>query len=159
LAQERQRTESNSITSSLNLVSNLQELDEVIEFRLTGKDENLESVIRLFDLVALDIETHCDEQPEWSVDRENLEGIRVSTGKDGGLFLLRKSLHDPLMCLQVEATSKKASKKLITEPKVAKILDLSSLEQYGKIFLSKIMICILRTRITFINTAISSECV
>jgi hypothetical protein len=88
-----------------------------------------------------------------------LEGIRVSTGKDGGLFLLRKSLHDPVMCLQVEATSKKASKKLITEPKVAKILDLSSLEQYGKIFLSKIMICILRTRITFINTAISSECV
>ena len=64
LAQESQRTESNSIASLLNLISNLQELDEVVEFRLTGKDENLESVIRLFDLVALDIETHSDEQLE-----------------------------------------------------------------------------------------------
>ena len=68
------------------------------------------------------------------MDRKNLEGIRVSTGKDGGFFLLRKSLHDPVMCLQVEATDKKAAKKLITEsllrsfetePKVVKILDLS----------------------------------
>ncbi|OEU17183.1 hypothetical protein FRACYDRAFT_237597 [Fragilariopsis cylindrus CCMP1102] len=64
LAQESQRTESNSIASLLHLISNLQELDEVVEFRLTGKDENLESVIRLFDLVALDIETHSDEQLE-----------------------------------------------------------------------------------------------
>ena len=64
LAQESQRTESNSIASLLNLISNLQELDEVVEFRLTGKDENLEGVIRLVDLVALDIETHSDEQLE-----------------------------------------------------------------------------------------------
>jgi phosphomannomutase len=75
----------------------------------------LESVIRLFDLVALDVETHCDEQPAWSVDRENLEGIRVSTGKDGAFFLLRKSLHDPVMCLKVEVTSKKSCQKLITD--------------------------------------------
>mmetsp|Transcript_28230 Transcript_28230/g.31739 ORF Transcript_28230/g.31739 Transcript_28230/m.31739 type:complete len:653 (+) Transcript_28230:25-1983(+) len=139
LSQERQREGPDSRKSILDLLSNLQELDEVIEFRLPGKDGNLESVIRLFDLVALDIETHCDEQPEWSVDRENLEGIRVSTQKDGGYFLLRKSLHDPVMCLQVEATSKEAAKKLITEPllrlfeaepKVAQILDVLSLVQY-----------------------------
>ena len=64
MAQESQRTESILIASLLNLVSNLQELDEVVELRLTGKDKNLESVIRLFDLVALDIEIHSDEQLE-----------------------------------------------------------------------------------------------
>mmetsp|Transcript_7315 Transcript_7315/g.14363 ORF Transcript_7315/g.14363 Transcript_7315/m.14363 type:complete len:677 (-) Transcript_7315:1419-3449(-) len=141
LAQESQQSEESSTTrkSLLDLLSNLEELDEVNEFRLPGKDGSLESVIRLFDLVALDIETHCEEESEWSVDRENLEGIRVSTEKDGGYFLLRKSLHDPVMCLQVEATSKAAAKLLITdpllnlfqsEPQVAQILDLSALEQY-----------------------------
>lgn len=139
LAQENQQMESTTRKSLLDLLSNLEELDEVIEFRLPGKDGSLESVIRLFDLVALDIETHCEEQSEWLVDHENLEGIRVSTRKDGGYFLLRKSLHDPVMCLQVEATSKAAAKRLITdpllnlfqlEPQVGQTLDLSALELY-----------------------------
>lgn len=139
LAQERQQEELTSRKSLLDLLSNLEELDEVIEFRLPGKDGSLESVIELFDFVALDIETHCEEQSEWSVDRTSLEGIRVLTGKDGGFFLLRKSLHDPVMCLHVEASSKGAAKKLITnqllrlfqaEPRAVQVLDLSALEQY-----------------------------
>ncbi|VEU38174.1 unnamed protein product [Pseudo-nitzschia multistriata] len=141
LAQEMKEMESSTPkkNSLLDLLSNLEELDEVIEFRLPGKDGSLESVLRLFDLIALDIETHCEEQSEWSIDHENLEGVRVGTGKDGGYFLLRKSLHDPVMCLQVEASSKKVAKQLITdpllglfrsEPQVAETLDLSALEQY-----------------------------
>lgn len=139
LAQERQENEFASTKSLLDLISNLEELDEVIEFRLPGKDGSLESVIKLFDLVALEIESHCEDQFEWSVDRANLEGIRVSTGKDGGYFLLRKSLHDPVMCLQVEASSKATAKQLITgpllrlfqaEPQTAQVVDLSALEKY-----------------------------
>lgn len=139
LAQERQQNELASRKSLLDLLSNLEELGEVIEFRLQGKDGSLESVARLFDLVALEIETHCEDQLEWSVDRENLEGIRVSTGKDGGFFLLRKSLHDPVICLHVEASSKVAAKLLITDPllrlfdaeaQTAEVLDLSALKQY-----------------------------
>jgi phosphomannomutase len=139
LAQERQQSAGASRKSILDLLSSLEELDEVTELRLHGKDGSLESVIRLFDLLALQIETHCEEQLEWSVDRDNLEGIRVLTGKDGGFFLLRKSLHDPVICLQVEASSKAAAKQLITspllrlfqaEPHTAEVLDLSALEQY-----------------------------
>merc|ERR1711865_109464 len=140
LAQERQQEKTNNTRKSLlDLLANLEEMDEVMEFRLKGKDDNLESVIRLFDLMALEIENHCDDKPEWSVDRDNLEGIRVTAGTKGGYFLLRKSLHDPVMCLQVEETSKEGAKKLITEPllrlfetepSVSKILDLSSLERY-----------------------------
>lgn len=137
LAQERQQTESRSRKSLLDLLSNLQELDEVMEFRLPARDGSLEGVIRLFDLIALEIEAHCDFKPEWSVDRDNLEGIRVLTGKDGGFFLLRKSLHDPVMCLQVEASSKAAAEQLITNPLLdlfkthaSELLDLSAIEQY-----------------------------
>ncbi len=136
LSQERHHETKKSL---LDLLSNLDELDEVIEFRLPGRDGNLESVQRLFDFVALEIETHCEEQSEWLVDRDNLEGIRVLTGKDGGFFLLRKSLHDPVICLQVEASSKAAAKKIITEPLLqllksephtTEVLDLAALEQY-----------------------------
>ncbi len=137
LAQERQQTESTSRKSLLDLLSNLEELDEVTEFRLPARDGSLEGVIRLFDLIALEIEAHCDLKAEWSVDRDNLEGIRVLTGKDGGFFLLRKSLHDPVMCLQVEASSKAAAKQLITDPLLdlfkahaSELLDLSAIEQY-----------------------------
>jgi phosphomannomutase len=137
LAQERQEIRVKRIPSRSNFKP--RELNEVIEFRLPGKDGNLESVIRLFGLVALEIETHCEEQLEWSVDRTNFEGIRVFTGNDGGFFLLRKSLHDPVICLQVEAPSKAATKQLITgpllqlfqaEPQTVQVLDLSTLEKY-----------------------------
>lgn len=136
LAQERNQKTRKSL---LDLLSNLEELDEVTEFRLPGRDGSLESVTRVFDVVALEIETHCEEQLQWSVDRDNLEGIRVLTGGDGGFFLLRKSLHDPVICLQVEASSKAAAKKIITEPLLqlllsvphtAEVLDLTALEQY-----------------------------
>jgi phosphomannomutase len=139
MAQERRQSILKSRTSLLDLISNLEELDEVNEFRLRGKDGKLESVVRLFDLIALDIEAYCEEQSEWSVDRSNLEGIRVSTGIDGGFFLLRKSLHDPVLCLQVEASCKEVAKSLIVDPllrlfqaipQTEKYLDLSAIEQY-----------------------------
>jgi len=139
LAQERRKNEGTTRHSLLDLLSNLEELDEVIEFRLPGKDNNLESVTRLFDLIALEIENQCEDQSEWSVDRSNLEGIRVLTERDGGFFLLRKSLHDPVICLQVEASSKAAAKRSITDPllqllqaetQTVELLDLSALEHY-----------------------------
>lgn len=43
----------------------------------------------------------------WDVAKENYEGIRVSfgTGEGDGWFLLRMSLHDPLMPLNIESNS------------------------------------------------------
>jgi phosphomannomutase len=144
LAQERRRETQNNDENAgpkslLDLISSLQELDEVIEFRLPVQDGTLEGMVEVFDFVALEIEAMCDTQQGWSVDRENLEGIRVSTGSEGGYFLLRKSLHDPVMCLQVEASSKDSARQLVvepllrlfhSEPRISSALDLSSLETY-----------------------------
>ena len=43
----------------------------------------------------------------WDVAKENYEGIRVSfgSGEGDGWFLLRMSLHDPLMPLNIESNS------------------------------------------------------
>ncbi|KAL3910649.1 MAG: hypothetical protein SGILL_007611 [Bacillariaceae sp.] len=138
LAQERQLSPEKSL---LERIASLQELEEVTEFRLTSFDGTLESMDGLFEFAALEIENICEneQQKTWVIDPGNLEGIRVSTGADGGYFLLRKSLHDPVMCLQVEASSKQSANQDIVRPllqlfqshsRIAKILDLSSMEQY-----------------------------
>ncbi len=41
--------------------------------------------------------------PGWAVDPDNREGIRVSCGGEGNWFLLRLSLHDPLLVLNAES--------------------------------------------------------
>jgi phosphomannomutase len=136
LAQESRKRRQASL---LDLISSLQELEEVVEFRLPSTDGTLESMFGLFDFVALEIEALCDERDGWEVDRDNLEGIRVSTGDDGGYFLLRKSLHDPVMCLQVEAQSLETAQATVvdpllqlfrSQPRISQSLDVSALQRY-----------------------------
>jgi phosphomannomutase len=137
LAQENRKRQNPSL---LDLISSLKELEEVVEFRLPSTDGTLESMFGLFDFVALEIEALCEERDGWAVDRDNLEGIRVSTDSDGGYFLLRKSLHDPVMCLQVEAQSVGSAKSLIidpllnlfhSQPRISQTLDVSALQKYS----------------------------
>jgi phosphomannomutase len=136
LAQERLKDPTKSL---LDLIADLQELDEEAELRMQVLDGTLESVQRLFDYAALVIEAHCAENSNWTIDRENLEGIRVSTGDGGGFFMLRKSLHDPVMSLQIEAPSKEAAKEVVVEPllklfrsekEIQSAVDFSALEKY-----------------------------
>lgn len=139
LAQERQQQSSSRRKSLLDLIASLQELDEVVELRLPARDGSLESIHGLFDFIALKVEAICDERETWTVDNDNLEGIRISTGQNGGYFLLRRSLHDPVFCLQVESSSKEDARQQIVEPllqlcrsqpRISNTLDLSALERY-----------------------------
>ena len=47
------------------------------------------------------------EQPDWKIVEPNYEGVRVScTGEfEQGWFLLRLSLHDPVMVLNIESNT------------------------------------------------------
>lgn len=103
LARERSQ---NPTTSLLDKISTMKELDEVHEARVQIKDGTLETTRMIFDLLALNIETESLSRSDWNIDRENLEGIRISTGVDGSFFMLRKSLHDPILSLQIEASNK-----------------------------------------------------
>ena len=52
-----------------------------------------------------DIETHSKKTENWKQVKENYEGIRVNcTYKEGkGWFLLRSSLHEPIICINIES--------------------------------------------------------
>lgn len=110
--------------SLLDLISELEELDHVKEVRLKVVDGSLETTSLMFDFCALEIERLAKRESKvendvtavWEVDEENLEGIRVRTGPNGGFFMLRKSLHDPIISLQVEATSREEAHSVIIEP-------------------------------------------
>ena len=135
LARERS---SNPSISLLDLISNLQELPVVKEIRMNSLDGSLESAQRIFDFVALEIENQCSQNDDWTIDTENQEGIRVITGNDGGYFMVRKSLHDPLLSVQIEATSPDAGNSLVVNPllsilqneEICTSLDFSKLEPF-----------------------------
>ena len=48
---------------------------------------------------------YAGKQPGWTIAPDNHEGIRVNLDRShgGGWFLLRMSLHDPLMPLNIES--------------------------------------------------------
>ena len=56
-------------------------------------------------------------QPGWSVLPDNFEGVRVSLDKNhgNGWFLLRLSLHDPILPLNIESDSPGGVKRIARE--------------------------------------------
>lgn len=87
-----------------DLVVELQEPVETIEIRY----EILEPDFKACGLRVIDELTAYAEKTEgWIVADDNREGIRVSFGKEDGdgWFLLRLSVHDPIMPLNIESDS------------------------------------------------------
>ena len=99
-----------------SLIEDLKEMGEIVEIRMAPSDGTMESMERVFDHAAKLIEEGCRAISGWSLDTENLEGIRVTVGDDGSFFMLRKSLHDPVLSLQIEAASKLDSTRNIVYP-------------------------------------------
>ena len=124
----------------LGLISGMKEMPEESELRMEVTDGSLETMAALFDLAAIQIHEKCnDPSSSWMFDAQNLEGIRVRTG-DGGFFMLRKSLHDPVICMQVESASKQSATETVVGPLLKifqsinqfnKDVDLSALKGYG----------------------------
>lgn len=84
------------------LIENLKEPLESVEFRMKIGCEDFkaygESIIK-------DIKDFAANKDGWIIAPDNYEGIRVSFNKDNGdgWFLLRMSLHEPLMPLNIES--------------------------------------------------------
>lgn len=57
--------------------------------------------------IIADLTEYAEKQDGWQVADDNREGIRVSFGKENGngWFLLRLSVHDPIMPLNIESDS------------------------------------------------------
>jgi phosphomannomutase len=85
-----------------DLVANLQEPVEGDEFRLKIKVADFKNYgNQIIDL----LQTFITQQPNWSIVPHNYEGVRVSCNspEEQGWFLLRLSLHDPVLPLNIES--------------------------------------------------------
>lgn len=93
-----------------DLIAPLQEPEESEEFRLTITKPDFKA----YGLEVIEqLKTFAQQQDHWQVVPKNHEGVRVACGGDqDGWFLLRLSLHDPVMPLNVESNQKGGVEKI-----------------------------------------------
>jgi phosphomannomutase len=95
-----------------SLIEDLKMPAESHEFRLKIKNENFKEygmgIVKALGKYIYDVEG-------WSMVTENYEGIKISCGKlkVNGWFLLRISLHEPLLALNLESDSKGGTKVIL----------------------------------------------
>ena len=67
--------------------------------------------------VIEELTAYAQNQSGWSLAPSNFEGVRVNLDADhgDGWFLLRLSLHDPLLPLNIESNSVGGAKKIAAE--------------------------------------------
>lgn len=116
-----------------DLLAPLAEPVEAAELRFPIRKENFREYGQK---VIADLTEYAKQHPAWHIAPENYEGLRVSFGKEDGdgWFLLRLSVHDPLMPLNVESDSKGGVRKILNQLSgylsTCKELDLSPLKEY-----------------------------
>jgi phosphomannomutase len=130
--------------SLLDLIRDMPELAEICELRCPTIDRSLETMREVFDFCAMAMERACEDSNQdpaaqaWEIDTDNLEGVRIRTG-NGGFMMLRKSLHDPIISLQIEGHSKQEVRTQVLEPLlrlfesdevIKSTLDISLLQEY-----------------------------
>ena len=73
-----------------------------IRYKITEKDFRA-----CGEKIIADLTAYAESQPGWQLADDNREGVRVSFDKNGGdgWFLLRLSVHDPIMPLNIESDS------------------------------------------------------
>ena len=116
----------------------LSELDEPLEskeFRLNIKNDDFKTY---GNMIIEKLTQYAISRQEFTPATKNYEGIRVSLAKENGdgWFLLRLSLHDPLMPLNIESRllggARQIAKSLYEFLKQFDELDISSVEKFIK---------------------------
>lgn len=97
-----------------SLIATLEEPVENIEFRMNILLEDFKAYGQQ---VIDDLTAYAQKQAGWSLAPDNFEGVRVNLDSDhgNGWFLLRLSLHDPLLPLNIESNSEGGAKKIAQE--------------------------------------------
>ncbi len=87
-----------------SLLADLKEPVEATELRFKITDTDFRAT---GERVIKELEAYAEQQDGWHIAPDNREGIRVSFDKDGGdgWFLLRLSVHDPILPLNIESDS------------------------------------------------------
>ena len=96
------RREGKSLES---LLADLKEPVEAEELRIKITDPDFRTA---GERIIRELEAYAEAQDGWQIAPDNREGIRVSFGKGegDGWFLLRLSVHDPILPLNIESDTK-----------------------------------------------------
>ncbi len=97
-----------------SLIASLEEPAESIEFRMNILVDDFKSYGQT---VLEQLNTYAIDQNGWSLVPNNYEGVRVNLDKEhgNGWFLLRMSLHDPLLPLNIESNDVGGAKIIANE--------------------------------------------
>ena len=97
-----------------SLIDTLEEPAESVEFRMNILVEDFKTYGQE---VISALKEYVAAQEGWSLAPSNYEGVRVDLDKDhgNGWFLLRLSLHDPLLPLNIESNDIGGAKRIATE--------------------------------------------
>jgi phosphomannomutase len=97
-----------------SLIESLEEPSESMEFRMNILLEDFKTYGQK---VINDLTVYAQKQDGWSLASNNYEGVRVDLDEahGGGWFLLRLSLHDPLLPLNIESNMKGGAKMIADE--------------------------------------------
>lgn len=115
------------------LIETLEEPAENLEFRMNIQLDDFKDYGRK---VIDELTAYAAAQPGWDLAPNNYEGVRVNLNKDhgDGWFLLRLSLHDPLLPLNIESNSIGGSAQIAREIaaflRKFDMLDTSSMSAY-----------------------------
>ncbi|MBQ9900967.1 MAG: phosphomannomutase/phosphoglucomutase [Clostridia bacterium] len=113
------------------LTADLEEPLEESELRFKIKAEDFREYGRQ---VLRDLEEYAAAQENWIIADDNREGLRVSFEEEAGWFLLRLSVHDPIMPLNLESMKEGGCKaiaaKLYRFLKKCDGLDLTAIEKF-----------------------------
>ena len=97
-----------------SLIATLEEPAESVEFRMNILLDDFKPYGQQ---VIDDLTAYAERQPGWCLAPSNFEGVRVNLDEahGNGWFLLRLSLHDPLLPLNIESNSAGGAKKIACE--------------------------------------------
>lgn len=97
-----------------SLIAALEEPAESVEFRMNILLDDFKPYGQQ---IIEELTAYAQSQTGWSLAPSNFEGVRVNLDKDhgDGWFLLRLSLHDPLLPLNIESNSVGGAKKIANE--------------------------------------------
>ena len=118
-----------------SLIDGLEEPAESVEFRMNILQEDFKPYGQQ---VIDELTAYAATQPGWSLAPSNYEGVRVNLDQahGDGWFLLRLSLHDPLLPLNIESAKVGGAKEIASELAgfIARYdkLDAASLENFAK---------------------------
>ena len=97
-----------------SLIASLEEPAESVEFRMNIKLDDFKAYGQQ---VIDELTAYAQTKEGWSLAPSNFEGVRVNLDEahGNGWFLLRLSLHDPLLPLNIESNSQGGAKKIAAE--------------------------------------------